>query len=610
MRNLLPAIVATATALFARQAEAVAANPLPKPQNITWGSSGAFSVGALTLDGPDHDVLQAGFNRAIEAIVDLRWIPAATEAPVRSFQPFPTPTGTASKLRKRSNETGSLTNVKVQVDDTHATLSHGVDESYTLDITQGSSTVEITAKTIYGALHAFTTLQQIVINDGTGNFIVEQPVSIQDSPLYPVRGIMIDSGRNFISKKKIFEQVDGMALSKLNVLHWHIVDAQSWPLQVEAYPEMTKDAYSPNEVYTQAVLADIINYAAARGVRILPEIDMPGHANSGWKQVDRDMMSCIDSWWSNDVWATHTAVEPNPGQLDILNNKTYDVTGKVYKEMAKIFPDTWFHIGGDELHMNCYNFSTLISSYFASGHTMGDLVQYWVDHALPNFRAASNKTFVMWEDVVISPDAAASGTVPKDVVLQAWNNGLENIFNLTRDGYRVIVSSSDFMYLDCGYGGWVGNDARYNVLINPNKTDGSANFNYLGNGGSWCAPYKTWQRIYDYDFTATLSDTQKALVQGAIAPLWSEQVDDVVISQKMWPRAAALAELVWSGNRDKDGNKRTTELTQRILNFREYLVKSGVQAAPLMPKFCARNPHQCDLNLNQTALWAEPPTSL
>jgi hexosaminidase len=608
MRNLLPAIVATATALFARQAEAVAANPLPKPQNITWGSAGAFSVESLELAGPENEVLQAAFDRATQAIADLKWIPAATEAPVRSFEPFPTPSGTAAKLRKRSS--GSLTTVHVEVEDTAATLSHAVDESYTLEITEGSSIVEITAKTVYGALHAFTTLQQIVINDGSGKMLVEQPVSIKDKPLYPVRGIMIDSGRNFISKNKIFEQIDGMALSKLNVLHWHIVDAQSWPLEVKYYPAMTRDAYSANEIYTHECLADIIAYAAARGVRVLPEIDMPGHANSGWKQVNPDMMSCVDSWWSNDVWATHTAVEPNPGQLDILNNKTYEVTGKVYKEMAKIFPDTWFHIGGDELHMNCYNFSSLISSYFAQGHTMGDLVQYWVDHAIPNFRAQSNKTFVMWEDIVISPDAAASGTVPKDVVMQTWNNGLENIFNLTRDGYRVIVSSSDFMYLDCGFGGWVGNDARYNVLVNPNKTDGSANFNYLGMGGSWCSPYKTWQRIYDYDFTATLDDAQKALIQGAIAPLWSEQVDDVVISSKMWPRAAALAELVWSGNRDENGKKRTTELTQRILNFREYLVASGVMAAPLMPKFCLKNPHECDLNLDQEVLWTEPPTTI
>ncbi|KAF2266160.1 hypothetical protein CC78DRAFT_552554 [Lojkania enalia] len=590
-------------ALFAKQALAVAANPLPKPTYISWGTSGPFSVGELALDGPDHQIVKDGFDRAMSTVHELKWIPAATEAPVRQFEPFPTPTGTASRRFKRQyNATEILTSVKLHVENTRATLTHAVDESYTLEIASGSDTIEISAKTVYGALHAFTTLQQIIINDGSGNLIIEQPVSIEDAPLYPIRGVMIDSGRNFLSKKKILEQIDAMALSKLNVLHWHIVDAQSWPLYLETYEEMIEDAYSPNEVYTHECLKEIVSYAAARGIRIIPEIDMPGHASSGWKQVDRGMMACIDSWWSNDVWAYHTAVEPNPGQLDILNNKTYEVTGKVYKEVASLFPDSWFHIGGDELHINCYNFSSLVRDFFDSGKGMGDLVQYWVDHAIPNFKKQANRTLVMWEDVAISPNARASGEVPKDIVLQAWNNGLENIQNLTRDGYRVIVSSSDFMYLDCGFGGWIGNDPRYNVMVNPNKTDGSFNFNYQGPGGSWCAPYKTWQRIYDYDFTTGLSEEQKALVVGAIAPLWSEQVDDTVISSKMWPRAAALAELVWSGNRDANGNKRTTELTQRILNFREYLVANGVAAAPLMPKFCLKHPHECDFYLNQTAL--------
>ncbi|KAH7378827.1 beta-hexosaminidase precursor [Pyrenochaeta sp. MPI-SDFR-AT-0127] len=607
MRDFLLATAVTATALFAGHAEAVAANPLPKPANITWGTSGCFSFGSVTLEAPDHEVLKNAFDRVTGTITELKWIPAATEAPIREFQPFPTPTGAASRRKhKRQYGTGNctttITKVKVDVSDTHAQLQHGVDESYDLELASGSDSVQISAQTVYGALHALTTLQQLVINDGSGNLIIEQPVSIQDKPLYPVRGIMIDTGRNYISKKKIFEQVDGMSLSKLNVLHWHLVDSQSWAVEIAAFPEMTEDAYSANEVFSQDTLKEIVSYAAARGVRIIPEIDMPGHASSGWKQIDESILTCTDSWWSNDVWPLHTAVQPNPGQLDILNNKTYEVTGKVYKEMAAIFPDNWFHIGGDELFLNCNNFSSLAVQFFDSGKTMGDLYQYWVDRAIPNFRAQANKTFVMWEDVRLSAAVAATGEVPKDIIMQAWNNGLDHISKLTAEGYRVIVSSSDFVYLDCGYGGWVSNDPRYNVMINPNASDGSPNFNWGAGGGSWCAPYKTWQRIYDYDFTFNLTDTQKALVQGAIAPLWSEQVDDVVISQKMWPRAAALAELVWSGNRDENGNKRTTELTQRILNFREYLVANGVAASPLMPKYCLQHPHECDLYQNQTAL--------
>ena len=154
MRNDVLAFVATAIGLFSNQAEAVAANPLPKPQNITWGSSGPLSVGSLRLDAPEHKVLQAAFNRATKAITDLKWIPQATEAPVRSFEPFPTSTASRRKRQTYGNSTATLTTVKVAISDTHATLHHGVDESYTLDITSGSSEIKISAQTVYGALRA------------------------------------------------------------------------------------------------------------------------------------------------------------------------------------------------------------------------------------------------------------------------------------------------------------------------------------------------------------------------------------------------------------------------------------------------------------------------
>lgn len=608
MHNFLLTSVVAASALFLG-AEAVAANPLPKPANITWGTSGCFTVRhSLSLDAPDHSTLSSAFNRMLETVQELKWVPQATEAPIRSFQPFPTATAGSKRKSKRQyvapdNCTGTISKVKIDVSDTHAELQHAVDESYTMDIESGSDAVEISAKTVYGALHALTTLQQIIISNGKDGLLIEQPVSIVDKPLFPVRGIMIDTGRNYISKKKFYEQIDGMALSKLNVLHWHLVDNQAWPIEIKAYPDMLEGAYSEKEIYTQEIMKQIIRYAALRGVRVIPEVDMPGHASQGWREVDESILTCTESWWSNDVWAKHTAVQPNPGQLDILNNKTYEVTGKVYKEVANLFPDNWFHIGGDELFANCNNFSTLGLAWFNSGKSMGDLYQYWVDRAIPNFRAQANKTFIMWEDVKLSASVAATGELPKDVILQVWNNGLDHINNVTSQGYKVIVSSSDFIYLDCGHGGYVSNDIRYNVLTNVNATDGpnAFNFNWGGPGGSWCAPYKTWQRIYDYDFTYNLTDTQKALVQGAIAPLFGEQVDDTVISSKIWPRAAALAELTWSGNRNAEGKKRTTELTQRILNFREYLLANGVMAAPLMPKYCAQHPHECDLYLDQDA---------
>lgn len=579
---------------------AVQVNPLPAPRNITWGTSGAIPVKQLKLRTPNesqggqHATLNLAWERAWDSIVTLQWVPAATEAPIPHFQPFPT--GSATK-RAAAN---AIHEVRVTVVDTSADLQHGVDESYTLEVTSSNGYVEIHAQTIWGAMHAFTTLQQLIISDGQGGLIIEQPVNIQDAPLYPYRGIMVDTGRNFISVKKILEQIDGLALSKMNVLHWHLDDAQSWPMQMSTYPEMTKDAYSAREQYSRSDMLRVIAYARSRGVRVIPEVDMPGHSSSGWKQVDPEIVACANSWWSNDVWPLHTAVEPNPGQLDIIYPKTYEVVKDVYSELSDIFQDDWFHVGADEIQPGCYNFSTHVQNWFAEdpSRTYNDLAQYWVDHAVPIFRSSgSNRRIMMWEDIALSAEAATD--VPKDIVMQSWNNGLGNIANLTARGYDVVVSSADFMYLDCGKGGFVTNDPRYDVMSNPS---GDVDFNYQGPGGSWCAPYKTWQRIYDYDFTTNLTATQKKHILGAESPLWSEQVDDVTVSSDLWPRAAALAELVWSGNRDKHGQKRTTELTQRLLNFREYLVANNVMAGMLVPKYCLQHPHACDLYYNQTAV--------
>ncbi|KAI2889912.1 CAZyme family GH20 [Aspergillus niger] len=300
-------------------------------------------------------------------------------------------------------------------------------------------------------------------------------------------------------------------------------------------------------------------------------------------------------------YALHTAVEPPPGQMDIIYNGTYDVVRPVYNELSNIFPDNWSHVGADEIQPNCFNFSSYVTDWFAQdpSRTYNDLAQYWVDHAVPIFQNHSaSRRLVMWEDIVLSTEHAYD--VPTNIVMQTWNSGLDYINQLTAKGYDVIVSSADFMYLDCGMGGFLTNDPRYDVMSNPDAS--TANFNYGGNGGSWCAPYKTWQRIYDYDFTQNLTVTQAQHIVGAEAPLWSEQVDDVTVSSQFWPRAAALAELVWSGNRDENGRKRTTLMTQRILNFREYLVANGVQAQALVPKYCVQRPHTCDLYLNQSAI--------
>lgn len=575
---------------LAPYAAAIKSNPLPAPQNITWGSDGPVFIdpSVKVVVHPPVPLVEEAFNRAIKSIISLKWVPAAVEEPISSFQPFPT--DTAKSKRDKSPE---VHEISIVIKNSDADLQAGVDESFEFNAT--SESIEITSETPWGALHALSTLNQIVFyDDEKDQYYLELSVEIVDWPNYSHRGVLIDSGRNFLTVSSILDQIDIMALAKFNVLHWHIVDSQSWPLSLEVYPEMVKDAYSKREIYTRDDLYYVIAYAKARGVRVVPEIDMPGHTRAGYLQLNTSVLACENSFWSNDVWAEHTAVEPPSGQLDILLNETYDVIKNIYDEVSKVFSDNFFHVGGDELHANCYNFSEATQKWYAEdpSRTPKDLNQYWVNNSVPIFKNTPNRKMVMWEDVVTSPEGAHN--VPKDVVLQTWAAGLDTVQNLTAEGYDVIVTSSDYLYLDCGYGGWVTNDPRY-VNVPDNEE-----FN-TGLGGSWCAPYKTWQRIYSFDFTANLTDTQKAHVLGAEAAVWGEQTDSVVLVQKTWPRAAALAENLWSGNRDvATGNLRTNWMSQRILNFREFLVASGYAASPLVPKFCVKNPHACDLFRNQT----------
>ncbi|KAF3482883.1 beta-hexosaminidase [Arthroderma uncinatum] len=591
--------VAVAALVLSGVSDAVAVNPLPAPRSISWGKSGPLYLAPFVrYSGTRDQNLQEAWRRTFNTIVKLRWTPAVPDVPFPTFDPFPTPKAKRDDIGYRN----SIGQVNVKVEDTKAKLSHGVDESYTLEIKDGSSSIDITAKTVWGALHAFTTLQQIVIADEqSGRLSVEHPVMIKDQPLYPIRGIMVDSARNFISVDKIKEQLDAMSLSKMNVLHWHLTDTQSWPIEIKKYPQMTKDAYSRRMTYTHGDVKDVIGYARARGIRVIPETDTPGHSSSGWKQIDPDLVSCANSWWSNDDWPKHTGVEPNPGQLDPAYDKTYEVIENIYGELSDLFEDEMYHIGGDELQPNCYNFSSHVTKWLAedASRTFNDLLQSYVDRLFPALKKRNDRRLIAWEDIFTSEQMHAK-KVPKDTIMQSWNKGLENLKLLTSNGFDVIVSSADFFYLDCGNGGWVTNDPRYNIMENPDSK--TPNFNYLGDGGSWCAPYKTWQRIYDYDFTDGLNDEEKKHILGGISPLWSEQVDDVIISSKFWPRAAALAELFWSGNKDDKGQKRTTQMSNRILNFREYLVANGVGAAPLQPRYCLQHPHHCDLFLNQTAI--------
>lgn len=563
------------------QQEIHAVNPLPAPQRLEWQTGGAVYLASEPVyGGPDSDLLRQATARAWKSMLQT---PFSCTKTGKSEKAAPVVVLNGAAL-------AGIRRVDIEVADTHADLQLGVDESYSLDVTTDG--IHVSANTTWGALHALTTLEQLACQSPEAGMRphLPRPVHIEDRPLYTHRGLMIDTARNFYSVSSLKRQIDAMALAKLNVFHWHLTDHQAWPVYVQSHPEMVKDAYSPAEVYMPADVSDIVDYARARGVRVVPELDLPGHSNAGWKRANPDVVVCGNAQW------TEAAVEPVPGQLNVLSNATYHLLADVYGDLRHMFRDTAFHVGFDELNTGCYDMSDSIQKWMRAGNrSYHDLTDHWVQHALPIFRRPNdNRTteLIMWQDAVLAPDTS-SRAVPKDVIMQSWTGGQDSISKLLNKGHRVIVSASDFLYLDCGFGGWMPND--HDVADQRDPSPGTPSYNYGGSGGSWCAPYKTWQRIYALDFAANITHEQRQSVLGAEAALWSEQSDSTNVDQMVWPRAAALGELVWSGNSHPNGTSRALEFRDRIFLFRERLVARGVNAAPIGPKYCLQHPGACDL---------------
>ncbi|KAK8938091.1 Beta-hexosaminidase 2 [Platanthera guangdongensis] len=387
---------------------------------------------------------------------------------------------------------------------------HAADESYSLSVSL-TGLATLSAATPWGAIHGLESFSQLVWASES-RLLVAAGINITDRPLFPHRGLLLDTSRNFIPVEDILRTVRAMGYNKMNVLHWHITDSQSFPILLPSVPELAvKGSYGPKMQYSPEDVRRIVGYAMSYGVRVMPEIDVPGHTGS-WAEAYPEIVTCANKFWA-PAGKPALAAEPGTGQLNPLNPKT----------------------------------------------TLDQLLQTFISKTHPLITGDLNRTAVYWEDVILSPTVKIPpSTIPKEnTILQTWNNGPNNTKILAAMGYRVIVSSWDFYYLDCGHGGWVGNDGRYDGLATG------------GDGGSWCAPFKTWQRVYDYDITEGLTEEERGMVIGGEVAMWTEQVDGAVVDGRVWPRASAMAESLWSGNRGEDGKKRDADATDRLNEWRQ-----------------------------------------
>ncbi len=363
------------------------------------------------------------------------------------------------------------------------------DESYSLVVS--SSQVELSASTVVGALHGMETLLQLIeCKDASCRL---PAVRIDDSPRFRWRGLMIDVSRHFEPVSVIKRNIDGMAMVKLNVFHWHLSDDQGFRAESRRFPKLTGMG-SGGQFYTRDEMRDVVAYARTRGIRVVPEFDMPGHSVS-WLIGYPEFGSSAAPTELPIVFGIHDE------SLDPTQESTYKFLDALIGEMSEIFPDHYFHIGGDENTGKAWRENPKIATFMqAKGIKDTDALQAYFNQRLQPILTRHGKHMIGWDEV-LTPG------LPKDVIVQSWRGG-DSLAKGARQGYTGILSAP--FYLD-GM-----KTAEEHYLADPLPAD------------------------------MQLTPEQQALILGGEVCMWGEQLNERTIDSRIWPRTAAIAERFWS----------------------------------------------------------------
>jgi hexosaminidase len=386
------------------------------------------------------------------------------------------------------------------------------DESYSLDVSDKQAALK--AATVVGALRGLETFLQLLEGDRQGYFIPS--VSIQDKPRFPWRGLLIDVGRHFEPVEVIKRNLDGMAAVKLNVLHWHLTEDQGFRIESKRYPKLQQMG-SDGLYYTQDQVREIIAYARDRGIRVLPEFDMPGHATS-WLVGHPEFGSAPGP----------NRIERKNGIFDPAFNPTreelYKFLEGFFTEMAQLFPDEYIHIGGDENEGHQWNNNAQIQAFMkAKGIKDNHALQAYFNQRVSKILQKLGKKMIGWDEI-LHPD------LPKDTVIHSWR-GPASLAEAARQGYDGILSSG--FYIDLMY------PASQHYKVDPVASD------------------------------STLSESELAHILGGEATMWGEWVSPETIDSRIWPRTAAIAERLWSPRNVTDADDMYRRLEAVSLQLEE-----------------------------------------
>ncbi|HTF22920.1 MAG TPA: family 20 glycosylhydrolase [Candidatus Limnocylindria bacterium] len=384
----------------------------------------------------------------------------------------------------------------------------GEDESYELAITDSGA--KLTAPTPLGILYGLQTFLQLVETTPAGFAL--PAVTIKDKPRFPWRGLLIDVGRHFIPLDVLKRNVDGMAAVKLNVLHLHLSDDQGFRVESKRFPKL-HEMGSDGMYYTQGELRDLVSYAHDRGIRVLPEFDTPGHSRSWF--VGYPELASNPGPYKVDPEGPDSVTDPT-------QEGTYKFLEKFVDEMAKLFPDAYFHIGGDEVDGKHWDANPKIQAFIHShGMKNNQDLQAYFNQRLQKILTKHHKLMVGWDEI-LHPD------LPKTIVIHSWR-GQESLATAAKQGYSGLLSFG--YYIDLMW------PAARHYAVDP--MSGAA---------------------------ATLSPEEKSRILGGEACMWTEWVTPEILDSRVWPRTAAIAERLWSPQEVTDVGSMYARLAE--LNWR------------------------------------------
>jgi len=374
----------------------------------------------------------------------------------------------------------------------------GEDEAYTLEVTPSGA--KLNAANPLGVLRGLQTFLQLV--DVSPDGFAAPAVGIKDQPRFGWRGLLIDSSRHFTPMEVLKRNLDGMEAVKMNVFHWHISDNQGFRAESKKLPKL-HGLGSGGAYYTQDEIRELIAYARDRGIRVVAEFDMPGHSSS-WFVGYPEIASTPGPFKIEEEWGV---MDP---AMDPTNEKTYKFLDIFIGEMAKLFPDHYFHIGGDEVNGKAWDANPKIQEFKkAHNYKSNDELQTYFSQRVQKLVNKHGKAAVGWDEIFV-PGA------PKDIVIHSWR-GPKALAEAAKQGYKGILSNG--YYIDLMW------SAARHYAVDP--LSGEA---------------------------ADLTPEQKKLVLGGEATMWSEYVNWENIDNRIWPRTAAIAERYWSPQSVTDVN--------------------------------------------------------